>query len=224
VKGVAWTNPGGKAVDPFGEESFTAGYSNLAFTKKKGNKLGVSFQLDIRCDWGVNGGGNTDISTGDEADITADNYKAIAEDLTPKLKEKSWVAKRDKYWSNAISSRHEKFHSTDDRDWAKGDGKRHIQSYLNKQTVTLSDDERKDDDVIRTKLTAVMKDAVDDLETVNIRDFYKGGAGSYYSYKGEIRAFGDGKGPYKSLVKKVKEKGKKLEKAKAKEAAAGGKP
>jgi hypothetical protein len=68
-----------------------------------------------------------------------------------------------------------------------------------------------------------MKDATDDLETVNIRDFYKGGAGSYYSYKGEIRAFGDGKGPYKSLVAKVKKKGKALAKAKAKaEKAAGG--
>lgn len=227
VNSVSWTNPGGMAVDPFGEESFKAGYSNMTYKLKKKNKLAVSFNLDITCQWGVSPGGNTSIETGDEADIKWDTSKDVAKDLTPKKVEKCWVPPRATYWSSPISSRHEKFHSTDDKTWAKGAGKSHLKSYLNKKSVTLADDERKDKAQVEAKLKPILDDAMDDLETANIRDFYKGGAASYYSYKGEIRAFGDGKAPYLALVAKIKRQGKKLakeeaarKKAEAKQAAA----
>ena len=41
-------------------------------------------------------------------------------------------------------------------------------------------------------------------------DWYKGGAASYYSYAGEVRAFGDGKAPYRQLALDAYRQGRKL--------------
>jgi len=61
------------------------------------------------------------------------------------------------------------------------------------------------------RLRSLLKKAMKEMFNANW-DFYTGGAGSYLSYAGEERAFGDGKGPYENLAKGVKAQGEKLEK------------
>ena len=215
VVGTSWTNPGGMTVDAFGEEAFTASYGGLKFTytqKSDGSnrKIWIGFKLKAKCKWGVTSGGHKDVPSGTSSVVTADNYQAIVDDLTPQLVEGSWVAERDAYWSKTISTRHEKFHATDDKSWIEGAGKAHIIAYLNAQTITLTDAELGSKSAFKQKVKVLMDDAVDDLETANITDFYKGGAASYYSYAGEVRAFGDGRQPYLDLVAAVKKQGQSL--------------
>jgi hypothetical protein len=47
-------------------------------------------------------------------------------------------------------------------------------------------------------------------------DEYTGGSSSYFSYKGEKHAYGDGKKPHDQLVANILKRGKGLEKEKAK--------
>lgn len=194
------TSPSAK---PFGSESFKAGYKNASFTTT-GGVVKVDFTLDIQCPWGTSSGGKTDVASGADPVVTKDNYKAIVSDLTPELKEKSWRAPRSKYWSEAICKRHEKFHSTDDKAWSEGAGKQVVVSYLNGKTInpaTAAAD-------VNTHLNAATKA----MDTANFQ-FYTGGAGSYLSYAGEERAFGDGKQPYLDLATAVTTQGKLLQAA-----------
>ncbi|MDQ6783465.1 MAG: DUF4157 domain-containing protein [Actinomycetota bacterium] len=215
VSGTAWTSPSGMTVDPFGEEAFKAGYGGLKFTYTENKRTGVrtihiGFKLKAKGKWGVNSGGHKDVPSGTSSVVTADNYQDIVDDLTPHLQGGSWVPVRQAYWAKALSSRHEKFHATDDKSWIEGGGKAHIINFLNAQAIALTDEELKSKSQFKGKVAELMDDAIDDLDTANIRDFYKGGAGDYYSYAGEIRAFGDGKQPYLDLVAGVKQQGEKL--------------
>jgi hypothetical protein len=212
----AFANPGNKVTSPFGSESFIASYKGLTWKATKSEKTGgedtinISFTLDINCPWGVNSGGKTDVPSGTDGVVTLDPhssgkkvYEQIVADLTPSLKEKSWVAPRSHFWSKAICERHEKFHSTDDKGWSEGAGKQVVIDYLKGKTVAH--------DKIDADLKTHMDNAMKEMQTANF-NWYKGGAATYYSYAGEIRAFGDGKQPYLDLVADVKKQGEKLEK------------
>ena len=206
--GFQWDNPGGAAVDAYGEEQFKPGYTALSY-KKKGNKIKVNFTLDIKCPWGVNSGGSKDVASGTDALVTKDSYQKIAKDLMPKKKEKCWVEPWKKYWSESIAERHEKYHSTDDKKWAKKAGKKVVTDYVKKQSITGGN--------IAKKLKIIMKKAMTAMSNANW-DFYTGKKGSYFSYSGEVRAYKDGKKHSVKLAKAVTKQGKKLAKA-AKKAA-----
>jgi hypothetical protein len=207
---VVWSNPGGASVDPYGAEFFQPGYKNLKW-KKTGNSLYVDVTLDVKCPWGVNGGGNINVSSAADPVVTADSsgwfgnpvYKKIAKDLTPVKKEKCWVEPSEKYWSQAIAERHEKYHSTDDKQWVEGPGLQVVKNYMEGSRVTS--------DNITQQLVTLMNNAITKLETANW-EFYTGGASSYYSYAGEIRAYGDSREPLMKLVKEILERGEKLKK------------
>lgn len=194
------TSPSPKA---FGSESFKPGYKDVAFTVTPGS-VSVAFALDIQCPWGTNAGGRTDVPSATAGVVTADNYSDIVADLTPSLDEKSWRAPRSKYWSEAICKRHERFHSTDDQAWSEGAGKQVVTDYLKTKTVNAAT--AKAD--LETHLTAATKA----MGTANFQ-YYTGGAASYLSYKGEERAFGDGKQPYIDLATGVAAQGQKLKAA-----------
>lgn len=196
------TSPSPKA---FGSESFKAGYKGATFATA-GDVMSVSFTLDIQCPWGTNGGGKTDVASAADPAVTKDSYPKIVSDLTPTLKEKSWRAPRSTYWSEAICKRHERFHSTDDKAWAEGAGKEFVKSYLAGKTVNKPTAEAE----MNTHLANAMKA----MNTANFQ-FYTGGAGSYLSYAGEERAFGDGKQPYLDLAAAVKVRGEELKAAAA---------
>ena len=202
--GVEWNNPNTKIVTkPFGSESFRPGYKDVKFKRDGKGNLAVDFTLDIECPWGTNSGGNTDVPSPTDAVVTETNYLEIAKDLTPKKKEKCWRPPRKKYWSQAICERHEKFHSTEDKKWSEGPGKKVVIDYLNGKDVPGLFKEK--------RLKALLKKSMKEMKNASW-DFYTGGADSYLSYTGEKRAFADGKVPYKELAKGVRAHGKKLKK------------
>jgi len=200
--GVEWNNPGTKIVPkPFGSESFKPGYKDLKFKRDGNGNIDVDFTLDIKCPWGINSGNNIDVPSATDAVVTETNYKKIVKDLTPKKKEESWRPPRKDYWSKAICERHEIFHSTDDKKWSEGPGKKVVIDYLNGKNVPGLFKERR----LKVLLDEAMEEMCDACW-----DFYTGGADSYLSYAGEKRAFGDGKEPYKELAKGVRTQGIKL--------------
>ena len=179
------------------------------------SSLNVKASFKLKTTWGVTSGGNKDIPDASSSLVKADTYQDIVADLTPQLDEKSWVAPRSKYWSKKLCERHEKFHATDVTGWAKQQGKTFLVHYLNKKTVTLTDEERKSKKVVKPKVKAIVKDAQDAVQEAT-NTYMRGTGLSYYSYPGEERAFGDGKAPYQELAAAVKERGEKLKAAKEK--------
>jgi hypothetical protein len=220
VGSVNWTNPGGRQVKAFGAEAFAPGYTAATYKLKSVGRgaaaahvANLAFTLDVKCEWGTKPKADyIDVVTGNEPKITADSAPTIADDLTPALTEKSWLPPRKMSWAPQLSARHEKFHSTDDKKWVEGPGKAHLIAYLNKQTVELGPDERAGDG-LKIKMEEVLDDGMKELRRANLQDFYKGGRASYYSYKGEERAYADGKQPYLELAAKVRKRGKTLKAA-----------
>lgn len=225
---VNWSMNGDHNADAFGEmvPSYRLGDMQFAVkSSKKANTVKLKVTVDGTTSWGIASGGNIDVPSGDADVVTADNWQEIVEDLTPRTGSYrgrdfggSWVAFRSRYWSEALTARHEKFHCTDERDWLKSQGKRFFTKYLNDQTVGLDDTERKDPAKIRVKLADVLEDARKALVAAS-DTFYMGTGVTYYNRPGEIRAFGDGKAPYQKLADAVKKRGKVLEAKKRKEEA-----
>jgi hypothetical protein len=222
--GTTFSNPGGLRVDPFGMESFRPTYTGMSWkasdpkTLKPGEtpQVKLNFTLQIKCPWGTNSGGSIDVPSATAPIVSIKPhasgkkvYEQMVEDLTPVKKEKSWVAPRNYYWSKATCERHEKYHSTDDKQWSEGPGKKIVTDYLNKQTVTPK--------TMKTEIKQHMEDAITAMKNANF-DFYTGGAATYYSYAGEERAFGDGKDVYVQLANDIKAQGQKLEKEEAEKA------
>jgi hypothetical protein len=208
------TNPG-LTVTPFGAMGPSLAFENQTYKvktpKKKGGEGTVNVQFTIKWDlkWGTTNGGRTDIPSASDPAVTADTYQKIVSDLTPVKKEKSWVATRTTYWSEKTCARHEKFHARDARDWMSSEGKKFVVNYLKKKTVTLTEDERKDVNQVKTKMQSTIADAKSAL--IQAYTTYMNGTGlTYYSYPSEEKAFGDGKQPYLDLASAVKKRGKRL--------------
>ena len=212
---MEFNNPGGKLTTPFGEEAFEPAYTDAAYnvtgtTKKVVN---LDFKLVINAPWGTNAGGVINVPSATDGIVTAEKqpgksirvFQQIAKDLKPKKQEESWVAPRDVYWAQALCERHEMFHSTDDWAWAQAAGRNLVRSYLNGRSVSHSD--------LDNSLIDKLDKAMQRLGTANFQ-FYTGGQGSYYSYAGEKRAFGDGKVPYQNLSQGVRAHGMTLMPAK----------
>ena len=229
--GVSSSTAGGRTVTAFGAMGPDLAFDDQTYAikvpkAKKAKKgatpapspegtVSVNFTLRFDCTWGTINGGRTDVPSADSAVVTEDTYEQIVSDLTPALIEKSWRAPRNTYWSEAICARHEKYHATDARKWVSSQGKKFLVNYLNKKTVTLNDDQRKDLGQVKTQMETVMNDARSAFIQAYVT--YMNGTGlTYLSYPSEERAFGDGKKPYLSLAAAVDKKGKAKKKAAAK--------
>lgn len=205
------------ASTPFGamDPSFSFTGLTVQYSKKQG-KLRVNGTLGGLFDWGVNDGGRvTDVPSATAPVVTAENYQQIVSDLTPKLIEKSWRAPRSQYWSKAICERHEKYHATDFSKWFNSKARGVVEAYLGENPITVTEEQRKDLDAVKQAAQPILSDAMVHLRNASM-EYYMGGATSYLSYKGEEKAFGDGKAPYVALAKGVAAQGKKLAKAKSK--------
>jgi hypothetical protein len=212
--GNVTTQPQSATVSPFGSTDVKPGFKNTAFSLKK-DAIKLKFDLDVVYPWGLASGGCTDINKGDESIITAESYKKIAKDMKPILNEDSWESPYTKYWSSELTERHEKVHIKDDQAWMRSAGKKHLLAFLKKQTLTLTKDERASKDAVMQKLKTLLEASMKDLSDASW-DEYTGGSSSYFSYKGEKHAYGDGKKPHDQLVANILKRGKGLEKEKAK--------
>lgn len=203
-------------TDAFGAMATDIKFSGVDWQLKKG-KIVVDLTINGTYEWETYGDTCIDITAPNCDVVTKDNYQEIADDLTPQLEGKCWRPPRDKYWSQALTERHEKYHAKDADWWVKKKGPGVVRSYLKKNPIELTDDERKDKSIVQTKLDAVLDEAVEKV-VEGRRYYFRKDITDYLAYPGEIRAFGDGKAPYAKLAKGVKAHGKKLEAA-AKKAA-----
>lgn len=207
----------GAAVTPFGGCNHDHDWGVPTYTvatKKKDKVVTINFTVKNDNQWGTNDGGNTDVPSADSPVVTADNYNTIVSDLTPKKKEKSWVAPRTAYWSKSICERHEKYHAKDSSKWTLGQGKKFVVDYLKKKKIAISNEDLANGGTgANTKIANVVTDARDALDNAWFL-YMRGTTGSYYSYPCEERAFGDGQAPYLKLAAAVKKRGKVLEKQK----------
>lgn len=211
---------GGMTVTPFGAMGPEISVTNVGYrakTKRNGNgSVTVKGTVGFDCQWGTNSGGNVDIPSASAAAVTADTWREIADDLTPRKVEKSWVADRRKYYADHLTSRHEKFHAADARGWARGQGIKFFRSYLEKKTVDVSEDDRTDEDKLGQKMRPILQDGYNAFVQAYVT--YMNGTGlTYYSYPCEEKAFGDGRKPYQALADAVEKRGKSLEKKAAKQ-------
>ncbi len=206
---LSTTTTGGAATSAFGAMTPRYSMSGVGASYKKG-KVVVAGTLNGSYSWGTNAGGKIDVPSPTDPVVTAANYKQIVADLTPALEEKSWRAPRSQYWSKAICERHEQYHAKDETKWAKSKVLGVMRTYFKKNPIDIEEDEREDASAIKTKVDDALVHALRAIDAAST-NFYTGGKASYCSYTGEVKAFGDGKVPYKSLASGVDKQGKKLE-------------
>ena len=177
----------------------------------KDDKVYIDCTINGQLFWGVDAGGRTDVPSPTAPLVTKDNFTEIADDLNPKLDGKSWRARRKKYWSAALTGRHELYHANDAAGYINREGAGVLTDYLSKNPITLSEDDKKDPAAVKTKVDAAVHAGLQ--EVIAGRTFYfRAGMGKsdYLNFPGEIRAFGDGKQPYADLASGVRAHGQGL--------------
>jgi len=201
-----FSQPGGRAVSPFGAEFYEPAFSGISWAFS-GGKCTISAKLDPICPWGTNAGGDIDVPSATDPVVTAATWKAIHDDLQPSATS-PFKSPRTKYYSQALVERHEKFHGTDDLGWTTSTGIGFVKTSLEAGSVTApasaADKARVDTDVANLLNTARTKLIAENLK------FYKGAGADHDSFAGEIRAYADGKAEYQKLADAVEAQGKKL--------------
>jgi hypothetical protein len=207
---VTFSQPGGRAVAPFGEEFYEPTFEGVSYALA-GGVCTINATLHAKCPYGTNGGGNTDVPSGAAPVVTAGTWKAIAADLTPGSKSPH-KSPRNAYYSQALVDRHERFHGTDDLGWTRGAGLGLVKTKLESGTVNGP--------TAAADVTALLDSARQLLISENFT-WYKGGGTSHDTYAGEIRAYADGRPHYQRLADDIERQGRNLE-ASAEAAAAAG--
>ena len=199
VKVGPLTQPGGRAVSPFGAEFYEPAFTGVSYAFA-GGKCTISATLDVICPWGTANGGDTDVPSGTAPVITAANWRAIKADLAPGATS-PFKSPRNTYYSQALVERHEKFHGTDDFGWTTASGLGIVNTFLQAGTVASA------------SAAADVATLVDGARTKLISEnfkFYQGGGTSHDSFAGEIRAYADGRPHYQALADAVEAHGKTL--------------
>lgn len=196
---TTFSQPGGRAVSPFGSEFYEPKFDSTSWTFT-GGVCKIATTLQINCPWGTNAGGRTDIASGTDAAITKANWEKVRDDLKPSTSSPH-KSPRTKYYAKDLVERHEKFHGTDDESWTKSSGVALVQAQAKKATITAASASK--------DVETLLKSCLSTLQSENLK-WYKGGGSSHDSYAGEIRAYADGKPHYTKLASDVETHGKTL--------------
>lgn len=196
---LTFSQPGGRAVSPFGEESYEPKFSGISWSLTGGNCV-IDATLEINCPWGTNSGGNTDVPSGTAAVVTKEKWREIRDDLTPAAASPH-KSPRNAYYSKTLVERHEKYHGTDDWAWSQGSGHPLVKTKVEATNITPAN--------AGAEVTTLLQACRDLLVSENFK-YYKGGGAAHDSYAGEIRAYADGKAHYEQLAKDVENHGKTL--------------
>jgi hypothetical protein len=202
VSGVSlgsFSQPSGRSVSPFGAEFYEPAFTGISFAPA-GGKYTISGSLEIRCPWGTNAGGRTDVPSATDSVVTKKNWLAIKKDLEPGPSS-PFKSPRKKYYSQSLVERHEKYHGTDDYGWSTSSGLGIVKAYLEAGTVAPAS--------AATDVSALVDGARRKLISENLK-WYKGSGSTHDAYDGEIRAYGDGKASYQQLADDVRKHGKTL--------------
>jgi hypothetical protein len=199
VRMGAFSQPSGRVVSPFGSEFYEPAFTGISYAFA-GGKCTITATLNAVCPWGTNSGGDINVPTGASPVITATNWPAIKADLEPG-RTTPFKSKRDKYYSQPLVERHEKFHGTDDLGWTRSTGLGIVKTVLEAGAVSAP------------SAAADVASLVNGARTRIITDnnaWYKGAGTDHDSFAGEIRAYADGRPHYLALSKAVEATGKRL--------------
>jgi len=202
VSGVAigsFTQPGGRAVSPFGAEFYEPAFTGITHAFA-GGKCTITASLDAVCPWGTNAGGRTDVPSATDAVVTKANWPTIKADLQPGATS-PFKSRRTTFYSQSLVEQHEKFHGTDDNGWTTSSGLGIVKAQLEAGTVAPAS--------AAADVSTLVNGARIKLISENLK-WYKGGGAAHDSYAGEIRAYADGKSSYQTLADAVETHGKTL--------------
>jgi hypothetical protein len=76
----------------------------------------LDIEIGVETPWNVQSRGRTDIPSAESPLITRSTFAAIGNDLRPQGVGRP---RRERYWVQHISERHERFHGTDDYSWTR---------------------------------------------------------------------------------------------------------
>lgn len=166
----------------FGSEA--ANYSVDSITYKVGKSaVDVTGRIVLDCNWDTDARGRSDVPSASAAAVTSTTWKDVAGDLEPNA---GGVPKRKKYWAPDLTSKHEKYHASDDIGRATL-YRPTAEVWLNTQTV----------DPAKAEVAALMDKA---------RGMVKADGWAWYNAGGEDRAYADGKSSYEARTKEVKDR------------------
>lgn len=195
----SFSQPSGRKVKPFGSEAYEPSFTGVKYTFGSG-KCVISANLDLSCPWGTNAGGHTDVTSATDKVVTKKSWPAIKKDLEPSSKSPH-KSPRNKYYSQALVEKHEKFHGTDDHQWTVASG-----LAITKQVLEGAN-------VSKWSANLVVPGLLDNARKKLISEnwkYYTGGGSSHSTYAGEIRAYADGRPHYQHLADAVEKHGKTL--------------
>jgi hypothetical protein len=206
-----YDQPNTLAVSPFGEMVPNFEFTNLAWTVT-GNTCNVVARLACHYPWGINGGGCTDVPSGNDAVVTTAAHpssgkkvwETIVDDLTPTAAS-PFKSRRTYYWSSALTARHERYHGTDDYAWVTSTGQPDALAFIQSRTVS------------RAQTAADVRTVMDQARRriAQGSDTYYGVTLAHDARPGEIRAYNEGKAAYQALADAVRVRGRALEAAPA---------
>jgi len=205
----------GGSADPFGIMRPTLNFKNCT-ARTAGDTITLSGTIDGTFLYAWNAGGRVDVPTGTAAVVTTVKdgakkvWEQIRDDLMP-MAASPHKSPRSKYWSEALTIRHERFHAQDFHDWVKNTGTPDAATFLATKTPASND---------ATVLGGLLGEAKTNLEN-KMYQYYFGGASDpgHSARAGEITAYADGKPEYQALAEAVEKQGKALEAKEAEEKA-----
>ena len=194
------TEAGGIGIpgDAFGYSAPTITVDNIKWTIDPASaSIAITARIHVWVNWAIRSNGKTDINSGDEDSINANNWEYVIKDLRPDTG--GGQPARGVFYSSTTTVKHELFHAKEYIASAQGQIPA-MAAFLAGKTVNLPEDKSSNyPSVIGGQVSTMMSEVRDKVEK-GVRDKYNGG--------GEDRAYGDGKGDYNAIIANIEKRAK----------------
>ena len=194
------TEAGGIGIpgDAFGYSAPTITVDNIKWTIDPASaSIAITARIHVWVNWAIRSNGKTDINSGDEDSINANNWEYVIKDLRPDTG--GGQPARGVFYSSTTTVKHELFHAKEYIASAQGQIPA-MSAFLAGKTVNLPEDKSSNyPSVIGGQVSTMMSEVRDKVEK-GVRDKYNGG--------GEDRAYGDGKGDYNAIIANIEKRAK----------------
>jgi hypothetical protein len=177
------THGGAVGAGAFGEEraAYQAKHTDFKGTKSAaGNVVEIQSTMFLDIHWNTHNLGRKDVDGPKSKAVTKKTYSDVVSDLTP---DATGRPTRTKYWAADLTSKHERFHASDDIAQAKLYLPT-LKAWMNAQAVTAD----------KPSVAALVEQARGKIEA---------DGWDHYNNGGEDRAYGDGKASYQDRVDKI---------------------
>ncbi len=192
------TEAGGIGIpgEAFGYSAPTITVDNIKWTLDPASAtIGIFARIHVWVNWKIRSNDKTDINTGNEDLINANNWEYIIRDLKPETG--GGQPARGVYYSSTVTVKHELFHANEYIASARGQIPA-MSSYLAEQVINLPEDRSADyPSVIGGKVSSIMGD---------VRDKVEKAVKAKYDSGGEDRAYADGKGDYNGIIANIEKR------------------